>query len=248
MSILHAALGLLFIALAGCGGGGSTACDAPRTPTPLDEATTGTISGAVTFTGTPPTMAPLRMSGECTAQHKTAVTVGDALVHDGKVENAFVYIKDGLGDRVFAVPAAPVLIDQVGCLYRPHVVGAQTCQAITFRNSDSFLHNVHGTPKVSSQWNFSMAVKGSMRTIKPEKPEVPVEVRCDVHPWMRAWIGVVDHPYFAVTGSDGEFSLRNVPPGDYVVASWLERFGARETRVTLGAKDTKDVSFAYTAP
>ena len=125
---------------------------------------------------------------------------GDVLVKDGRVENAFVYVKDGLGDRVFAAPAEPVTIDQRGCLYHPRVTGAVTCQEIVFLNSDPLLHNVHGTPHDSRAWNFSMGVQGSRRSIRVDKPEVAVEVRCDVHPWMRAYIGVVDHPYFAVTG------------------------------------------------
>jgi plastocyanin len=246
---LQSVLGFSLFVLVGCGGGdGGGECDGPRTPTPLDHATTGMIAGTVSFTGTPPPMAPIRMSGECAAQHKEPVFAGDALVHDGKVENVFVYLKDGLGDRVFAVPAEPVVIDQSGCLYRPHAAGAQTCQPITFRNSDGFLHNVHGMPTVSSQWNFSMAVQGSTRSVRLPKPEVAVEVRCDVHPWMRAYVGVVAHPYFAVTGADGRFTLGDVPPGEYVIASWHEQFGTREARVTLAARDAKDVSFAYAAP
>lgn len=242
------ALGLALLVLVGCGGGDGGECDRPPTPTPLDRSTTGTITGTVTLSGAVPSMAPVRMSGECATLHKEPVVAGDALVHDGKVENAFVYVKDGLGDRVFAAPTEPVVVDQTGCLYRPHVAGAQTCQPLTFRNSDGFLHNVHGTPTVSSQWNFSMAMQGSTRSVRLPKPDVPVEVRCDVHPWMRAYVGVVAHPYFAVTGADGRFTLRDVPPGEYVIASWHERFGTHEAHVTLGAKDTKDVAIAYAAP
>jgi plastocyanin len=248
MMRLHGWFAILLVALAGCGGGGGSECDAPRTPTPLDRASTGTITGTVTLVGTPPAMASLRMTAECAAQHEGPVAAGDVLVHDGRVENAYVYVKDGLGERVFAVPAEPVVIDQVGCVYRPHVAAAQTCQPITFKNSDTFLHNVHGTPTVSSQWNFSMGVQGSTRTVRIPKPEVPVEVRCDVHPWMRAYVAVSAHPYFAVTGADGRFVLRDVPAGNYLVASWHERFGTRETRLTLGAHDSKDVAFAYAAP
>ena len=248
MTRLHGWFAILLVVLAGCGGGGGSECDAPRTPTPLDRASTGTITGTVTLGGAPPPTAPLRMTAECAAQHRGPVPAGDVLVHDGRVENAYVYIKDGLGERVFAVPAEPVVIDQVGCVYRPHVAAAQACQPITFKNSDSFLHNVHGTPTVSSQWNFSMGVQGSTRSVRIPKPEIPVEVRCDVHPWMRAYVAVSAHPYFAVTGADGRFVLRDVPPGDYLVASWHERFGTRETRVTLAAHDTKDLAFAYAAP
>jgi plastocyanin len=170
------------------------------------------------------------------------------LVDNGRLANAFVYVSDGLGGRTFAVPDAPVTIDQRGCLYAPRVLGAQTCQPIRFVNSDPFLHNVHGTPGRSPAWNFGMSVRGSERTIRLEEPEVMVQVRCDVHPWMRAYIGVLDHPYFAVTGPDGRFTLADVPSGDLVVRAWHERFGVRETKVSLGAKETKELTFTYGGP
>jgi plastocyanin len=238
---------LAALAFGACGGGG--ACPPARTPTPLDHATTGTITGDVRFDGTPPAMTTLSFSADaaCAAQHPVAVPSGDALVHGDRVENAFVYLKEGLGDRVFPVPAAPVTIDQQGCLYRPRVTGAQVCQPVVFLNSDPTAHNVHGTPQQSSSWNFSMGVKGSERTTRVDKPEVMVSVRCDVHPWMQGWLGVLDHPYFAVTGPDGRFALKDVPPGDYVVAAWHERFGTREARVSLAPSGQQEVTFTYAA-
>jgi len=242
----HATLALLVLVACGRSDGGGER----KAVTPLDRSTTGTVAGTVTFQGPPPAMAVLPLGGEpvCAAQHAGPVLTGDALVRDGRVENAFVYIKDGLGDRVFATPTEPVTIDQRGCVYQPHVAGAQTHQAIAFVNSDALLHNVHGTPTRSLPWNFGMGVQGSRRILRVDQAEVMIEMRCDVHPWMRAYVGVLDHPYFAVTGADGRFTLPNVPPGEYVVASWHERFGTREARVTLGAKETKEVSFAYAAP
>jgi plastocyanin len=240
-------LSLAFVVATGCGG--KSACDSPRSPTPLDHATTGTIAGVVRFTGEPPATTTLSLGAEpaCAGQHSGPVPAGDVLVQDGRVENAFVYLKEGLGDRVFAVPAEPVTVDQRGCLYHPRVVGAQTCQEIAFVNSDPLLHNVHGTPHASGAWNWSMGVKGSRRTTRLAEPEVMVDVRCDVHPWMHAYVGVVAHPYFAVTGPDGAFSLRDVPPGDYVVASWHERFGTREARVTLAREGRAEVALTYAA-
>ncbi len=242
----RARLALALCLLAACGRDES-ACTAPRTVTPLDPSTAGTITGTVTFAGLPPAMKPVALGGDpqCAIQHQGPVLAGDALVQDGKVENAFVYVKDGLGARTFAVPETPVTINQAGCLYKPHVAGAQTCQPIEFVNDDPTLHNVHGTPGRSAPWNFGMALQGSKRRIRVENPEVMIPVTCDVHPWMRAYVGVLPHPYFAVTGADGRFTLRGVPAGEYVLASWHERFGTREARATLGAGETKDVAFAY---
>jgi hypothetical protein len=246
MSSLARAVLLAVTLLEACGRGDG-ACRTRVTPTPLDPATTGTITGTVAFAGTPPPMKPVALGGDaaCAGQHAGPVLSGDALVHDGHVENAFVWVKDGLGARTFAVPDSPVTIDQAGCFYRPRVAGAQVCQPIEFVNDDPTLHNVHGMPQRSSAWNFGMPVQGSRRSIRIEQPEVAVPVGCDVHPWMQAYIGVVPHPYFAVTGADGRFALKNVPAGDYVVASWHERFGTREARVAVAAGQTNEVAFRY---
>jgi plastocyanin len=235
---------VLLVALAGCGG------DEPVTrppPTPLDPATTGTITGTVTFDGRPPAMGTLNMASEaqCAAAHAGPVPTGDVLVKDGKVENAFVWIKDGLGDRVFPLPTAPVVIDQKGCVFTPRVAGAQTGQPIHFLNSDPLLHNVHSTPAEAKSWNLSLSKQGVQREVRVAKPEVMIPMQCDVHPWMRGYLGVLSHPYFAVTGADGKFVLPNVPAGQYVVGSWHERFGTREARVAVTAQETKDVGFAY---
>lgn len=237
-----AAAALLLVA---CGGG--SAPPPARTPTPLDPATTGTITGEVRFEGAVPAMTEIRFGGfaECAAAHQGPVDTGDVLVRDGKVENAFVWVKSGLGDRVFVVPDEPVVIDQVGCLYRPRVAGAQVGQLVRFLNDDPLLHNVHGTPKRSSPWNVSLARRGAEREIRVNAPEIMVSVRCDLHPWMQGWLGVVDHPYFAVTGANGSFTLKNVPPGDYTVGAWHERFGTREANVTLAPTGTAEATFTF---
>ena len=224
---------------------GETSPPAARTPTPLDRTTTGTIAGEVRVEGAVPAMADVRFGsfGECASQHPGPVAVGDLLVHDGKLANAFVWLKDGLGDRVFAIPEVPVIVDQVGCLYTPRVAGAQVGQAIRFVNGDPLLHNVHGTPSVSSVWNVSLARKGATRDVRVDQAEVPISVRCDLHPWMQGWLGVVDHPYFAVTGTDGTFALSEVPPGDYTVAVWHERLGTAETRATVAPRGAATARF-----
>ncbi len=213
--------------------------------TPLDPATVGSITGKVVFRGTPPVPGRLQVKGDPACVESGTATAEDLLVHDGLVENAFVYVKEGLGDRVFELPKAPVTIDQRACRYIPHVLGAQTGQEIFFLNSDATLHNVHTQPKLSSAVNFGMGVKGSKRSIRINKSEVMVSVKCDVHPWMRVYIGVLDHPYFAVTDPNGAFRIENLPPGTYTLEAWHERFGQQEAKATLAEKGTAEIEFAF---
>jgi plastocyanin len=244
----RAVIVLAGLAIAACGGDGGTRTARPVTP--LDPATTGTAQVDVRFEGTVPPMGQLTMSSvaECASQHQGPVPAGDVLVTDGKVQNAFVYIKQGLGDRVFAVPTDPVVIDQQGCLYVPRVAGAQVFQPIEFRNSDAMLHNVHGMPKNSRSWNVTLPRQGVQRTITVDRPEVMITVRCDLHPWMQGWLGVLDHPYFGVSGPDGRVTLRNVPAGDYVMGVWHERFGTREAKVSVTPQGTASASVVFAPP
>ena len=239
---LRLTLTLVLLPVVACGGG---SCPERPAPTPLDHATTGSIVGAVTFHGDPPPSSAVPLDRTCGALHDGPVTAVDVLVKDHRVQNAFVYIREGLGDRVFPRPTTPVEIDQKGCLFAPRVAAAETCQEVVFLNSDPVLHNVHGFPKTSSAWNFSLSQAGSRRSVRVPAPEAMIRVGCDVHPWMQSYVGVVNHPYFAITGADGGFTLKDVPPGDYVVASWHERFGTREQKVKLGPKGEQAIAFAY---
>jgi len=218
-----------------------------RAPTPLDRATVGTITGEVRYGGTPPASTKVDMASakDCAAGHAGAVDAGDVLVQGGKVQNAIVAIKEGLGDRVFAVPETPVTIDQHDCLFVPRIAAAQEDQPVKFLNSDTFPHNVHGTPPKSSGWNFSLGLKGASRTVDAADGQSAIPIKCDIHPWMHAFLGVYAHPYFMVTGADGQFALKDVPPGTYVVEAWHERFGTKTATVTLGEKETKTVAFTF---
>ena len=245
----HLAAASLLLVIVACGGNDAPPPAPVRQPTPLDLATTGTITGQVRFEGTPPPMKEIRFGSfaECSTQHPGPVYSDDALVHDGRVQNAFVYVSAGLGDRVFAIPEAAVEIDQRGCLYVPNVAGAQVGQLITFVNGDPAIHNVHGTPAGAPGWNFVLSRRGAERQLRILQPDVAVSLRCDLHPWMQAWIGVVDHPYFAVTGTDGAFRLANVPPGTYTITAWHERFGTQSQQVTIAERGTSTVDLAFTA-
>jgi plastocyanin len=250
----RAAVGLLLAGLAlatlACARPADEPPEPARTPTPLDTATTGTIAGTVRFTGPvpPPTTVTVTSDPVCAALHPRGLAVEEVRVADGALADAFVWLRSGLGTRVFAVPETPVEIDQRGCTYVPHVAGAQVGQPVRFINSDATLHNVHGTPTRSAPWNFGLAFAGADRRLTLPAAELMVGLRCDVHPWMRGYLGVLEHPYYAVTGTDGRFTLANVPPGTYVLAAWHERLGTREQTVVVPAQGRVAVDLGFTAP
>ncbi|MBI3890041.1 MAG: hypothetical protein HY303_00770 [Candidatus Wallbacteria bacterium] len=230
----------------GCGGEAAKVEAPKRVPTPIDAATAGTIGGEVTFKGTPPAQKKLKISGsECTAHHKDTPMEETVLVKDGKVQNAFVYVKQGLEKFVFAVPETPKLIDQKGCVFAPHVMGVQLYQPLQLKNSDSTLHNFHSLPRNSTGWNIGFPMSGITETRTVEKAEVMIEYKCDIHGWMKGYIGAVDHPFFAVTGEDGKYEFKGLPPGEYVLEAWHESFGTRPLTVKLGPKESKTASFAF---
>jgi len=213
----------------------------------MDPATAATITGKIEFKGTPPKERPIKMGAEkkCEALHTKRVFPGKVLVNDnGTLQNVFVYIKEGLDGRTFDPPEEPVTIDQIGCRYTPHVFGIQVNQPLQILNSDPFLHNIHALPKKSREFNFGMPNVGERRRTITEK-EVMVKVKCDVHPWMKAYIGVLDHPYYSVTGADGSFNLSNVPPGNYVVEAWHETYNTQVLSVTVGESETKEITFTF---
>jgi plastocyanin len=204
----------------------------------------------VNYTGSAPTPKVVSMSGTpaCAALHSQPVLEQSVAVDNGRLANAVVYIKSGLGDRAFAASTQPVVIDQRGCLYDPRVVAVQIGQPLQFRNSDQEAHNVHGRPQVADGWNFLMSRPNSTRDVAIDAPEVGIPVSCDVHPWMRAYVSVFDNPYFGVTPSDGTVTLRSVPPGDYVVGVWHETLGELTQPVSLPASGTASVQFTYPKP
>lgn len=212
---------------------------------PVDPATTGTIRGVVRFEGLPPASAkiPLAQFAQCANPKGTD---DDVLIQDGKVQNAFVYIKEGVESYAFPPASGEVTLDQKGCLYEPRVVGLRVGQTLAVKNSDAFLHNVHALPKYSHAFNMAMAQAGTEIRKNFDAPEVMVAIRCDVHPWMRAYVGVLSHPLFAVTGPDGVFEIHGVPPGTYTLEAWHERLGTKTMQVTIGAKETIEAHFLLT--
>jgi hypothetical protein len=170
-----------------------------------------------------------------------SIVVGEG----NSLQNVFVYVKDGLAARLYPVPTTPAVLDQQRCWYVPRVLGVQVGQQLTIRNSDPLLHNVHGEGAINQPFDVGTPVEGVEVKRTFATREVMVPVKCNVHNWMNAYIGVVEHPYFAVSDQSGRFSIAQLPPGSYTLEIWHEKFGTQTQQVTVNAKETKDLTFTY---
>ena len=207
----------------------------------------GTVVGKVTYEGRAPQPRVVRMSSDplCMPESKGGSLSEVLVVGPGNgLQNAFVYVKDGLGTRTFPAPKTPVVLDQQGCKYRPHVIGIQVGQPLEVRNSDGTLHNVHAVPKNNREFNFGQPTKGMKSSRTFDKTEVMVPFKCDVHGWMNAYAGVVAHPFFAVSKADGSFEIKGLPPGSYTIEVWHEQLGTQTSKVTVDAKTGATANFA----
>ena len=260
--LVRSFLGVAVTLVAACGGGtnqsqnsvpassGAAApAAAPAAPATVDTANAGTVTGKVTFAGTPPAPTPIKLSSDpyCQKANPGLATETEVVGKDGAVENVFIYVKDGLGNQTFPAPAEPVTLDQKGCHYTPHVLGIQVGQPLQIINSDDTLHNIHGLPKANKEFNQGQPIQGMKMTHTFSTKEVMIPFKCDVHGWMIAWIGVLDHPFYAVTTADGTFSLKGLPPGTYTIEAWHEKLGTQTQTITVGPKETKDVAFTFKA-
>ena len=239
----------LLVACAGCSGEQKNA--APAGPPPgalkVDAAKAGSITGRVIFEGSPPATAAVKVNADpsCMRVNPEGMIPETYMVKDGGLDNVFVYVKDGLGNYYFDVPAEPVKLDQQGCRYVPHVFGARIGQPIEITNSDDTLHNVHAMASVNREFNFGQHIKGMRNTEVFTAREVMVRFKCDVHGWMTSYGGILEHPFFAVTSDGGKFELKNLPAGTYTVEAWHEKLPARTQTVTVGEKQTQQVSFTF---
>src|SRR5436190_16823253 len=257
MRLRNAWVVLLPLAAFACGGSQETSNKSAEPSAPaatpgalkVDTAVAGTVKGVVNFEGTAPKNQAIKMNADpvCVKQNKDpqfqeTFEVGS----DGKtLGNVFVYVKDGLGNYIYDTPTTPAKIDQQNCRYHPHVFGMRVNQPLEIVNSDPTLHNIHAMPKTNTEFNNGQPIQGMKMTHTFDKPEVMVPFKCDVHGWMNAYVGVLNHPYYAVTKDDGKFELKDVPAGTYTIEAWHEKLGAMTQSVTIAAKESKDVNFTF---
>jgi plastocyanin len=208
------------------------------------------ITGTVTFAGTAPKLPPLTMNADpaCEKMHAGAPAPNEALVlGDGNsMANILVWVSNGLpAGKTWPAPQTPVVLDQKGCTYVPHVMGIMVGQPYRILNSDGILHNIHTLPKINKSFNRAMPATLKETTTTFEKPENVFQIKCDVHPWMSAYIGVFTHPYFSVTETDGKYTISGLAPGTYEITAWHERLGPQTASVTVGDKETKSQDFKF---
>lgn len=208
------------------------------------------VTGTVTYSGKVPALKPISMDADpaCAAKHTTPVPSDMLVLGAGNaMANVMVRVKSAVTGS-FPAPAQAVVIDQKGCHYSPHVVGVMVGQTLQLRNSDGLLHNVHALPKVNAPFNMAMPANRTEADTKFGKEEGMFLVKCDVHGWMTAYVGVFANPYFAVTGADGKFSISGLAPGTYEIEAWHEKLGTKTGTVTVVAGKPATVDFAFSAP
>jgi carboxypeptidase family protein len=223
------------------------AAGAPAAAAPV-VADAATLSGTVKLEGAAPKPAAIQMSADpyCQSQHPNGQGAEDEEVvvgAGGELANVLVYVKNAPAG---ATPTTPATLDQKGCRYYPHVQAVMVNQPLQIKNDDATLHNVHAMPETNSQFNEGQPVQGMVATKKFDKVEMkPFRVKCDVHGWMKSYMAVMPHPYFSVSQMNGQFSIANLPPGTYTIVAWHEKYGQQEQQVTVGAKETKQIAFAF---
>jgi plastocyanin len=254
-SRLHLGIACALAAVvAACGGSEQKAATAPAesaapapaasAPAPLPGASI--VTGHIKFEGTAEKPRVIRMGSDPICGREGQGATSEVLVVGpaNELQNVFVYVKDGLGNRTFAPPATPIVLDQKGCRYMPHVFGVQVGQPVEIVNSDPTLHNVHAVSKANTEFNFAQPTPmKNTRTF--DKPEVMVPFKCEVHGWMNSYGGVLPHPYFAVSKPDGTFEIKGLPAGTYTIEAWHEQLGVQTQKVTVDGTAGATADFAF---
>jgi plastocyanin len=247
---------LFALAFAGCGsksGSESSEQPAATSATPgatVDTATAATITGTVELDGTAPRMRPINMSAEpyCQKANKVPVVPPEVVTGEhGALANVVVYVKDDMSKYSFTTPSDPVQLAQQGCMYDPHVVALMAGQTLEVKNDDQTTHNIHPMPKDNREWNKSQPPGAAPIDDSFARAELAIPVKCNVHPWMKSYIFVFKNPYYAVTTKDGKFEIKDLPPGTYTIVAWQEKYGTQQQTVTIGPKESKEVSFTFKA-
>jgi plastocyanin len=210
----------------------------------------GKVTGKAILEGTPPAPTKLKMDADpiCAQKNPNGTSEEVVVGPGGGLENVFVRVTEGLpAGQTYPAPKDAVVIDQDGCHYKPHVAAVMVGQPLKFLNSDGTLHNVHGMPKKNPQFNFAMPKFVKQKETTFSTPETMVAVKCDVHPWMSGYIAVVENPFFAVTGADGTYTIQNLPPGEYTVEAWQEKYGTQTSKVKVDAGGTATADFKFKA-
>jgi plastocyanin len=205
------------------------------------------LTGVVKFEGAAPKPSRIDMSADpyCAKAHSTPATTEDIVVGAaGVLANVVIYVSDGLGARTFQPPQQPAVFEQKGCQYKPHVLALQANQKLEVVNSDETTHNIHPNPNNNREWNMTQP-HGVPLEQTFAREEIAIPVKCNVHPWMRGFIAVFKHPYFSVTDKNGNFDLKDLPPGTYTITAWHEKLGTLSQKVTVGAGETKTLDFTF---
>jgi hypothetical protein len=202
------------------------------------------VSGVVKFEGTAPKPSQINMSSDPNCKSNSPMTDDVVVGANGSLEGVVVYVADGLGDRTFQPPAQPAVLEQKGCQYRPHVIALQANQKLNVVNSDATTHNIHPSPANNRESN-TIQPPGVPLELSFAREEIAIPVKCNVHPWMRGYIAVFKHPFFAVTGKDGSFELKDLPPGTYTITAWHGKLGTQSQKVTVSAGQSQKLDFAF---